>query len=304
MNKSHQQNQKHTPVLVAEVLRYLAPRSGESFLDVTAGYGGHSEAILERTLNPAQAVLVDRDEQAIRALNQRFKNRGAHILHDDFLAASQRLLSTGEKFDLILADLGLSSAQLDSADRGFAFNQPGPLDMRMDHRQKLTAEELVNRLDEAKLAEILKTYGEEPKARVIAARIVAARPLKNTGQLAQIVSGVWRSSRHHPATRTFQALRIAVNSELVQLDQSLPLWRDLLKPDGRLAVISFHSLEDRIVKRFLTENSNTYDAQLTVLTKRPITATASEVALNPRARSAKLRAASKIKTKRKDKDTS
>jgi 16S rRNA (cytosine1402-N4)-methyltransferase len=302
MNKSHQDDQKHTPVMLEAVLNYLAPRAGEAYLDATAGYGGHAHAILERTLTPQKAVLVDRDEEAVSSLRQRFKPSGTEIIHSDFLSASQKLQSAGRQFDMILADLGVSSPQLNSAQRGFAIKLSGPIDMRMDQAQQLSAESLVNSVDEAKLAELLRTYGQEPKARAIARRIVAARPVKTTEELARIVSGAWwrGKSRIHPATRTFQALRIAVNGELAQLETCLPLWLEMLKPGGRLTVISFHSLEDRIVKSFLAENSGNLDSQLILLTKRPVTADASEIVSNPRAHSAKLRAAAKIKTKRKD----
>jgi 16S rRNA (cytosine1402-N4)-methyltransferase len=304
MDKSHQNDQSHTPVLLEAVLTYLAPRAGEAYLDVTAGYGGHARAILERTLNPSDSVLVDRDGRAVAALRRDSAAQRAQILHQDFLSASRKLAAKDHQFDLILADLGLSSPQLAQTERGFSFSSFGPLDMRMDERQELTADSLVNRLDEKRLAEVLRQYGEEPKARLIARRIVAARPIRTTEQLAKIIGRAWRLSQRHPATRSFQALRIAVNDELGQLEAGLPLWAEMLRPGGRLVVISFHSLEDRLVKRFLAEHSGTYDAELTLLTKRPVTADAAQIAFNPRARSAKLRAAAKIKTKRKDRDTS
>jgi 16S rRNA (cytosine1402-N4)-methyltransferase len=300
MDKSHQNDRKHTPVLLDAVLHYLAPRAGEAYLDVTAGYGGHARTILERTLNHKSSVLVDRDGQAAAALSREFKPKGVQIMHQDFWSASQSLAANDQSFDLILADLGVSSLQLEHAERGFSFSSPGPLDMRMDERQELTAKSLVNSLDEKRLAEVLKLYGEEPKARSIARRIIAARPISSTQELARIVGHAWpRRGRIHPATRSFQALRIAVNDELGQLTASLPLWLKMLNPGGRLVVISFHSLEDRLAKRFLADHSGTYDSELTILTKRPITADATEIASNPRARSAKLRAAAKIKNQKK-----
>ena len=187
----------------------------------------------------------------------------------------------------------------DKPERGFAFSQDGPLDMRMDVRQDLNAAQIVNTWNQAELVKILKNYGQEPKARAIARRIIASRPIKTTKQLATIVTQAsgWRTrSKIHPATRTFQALRIAVNDELNQLEQSLPLWIELLNPGGRLVVISFHSLEDRIVKNFLALTAKeTYDAEMTLLTKKPVQVGETEIVLNPRARSAKLRAAAKIK---------
>ena len=178
--------------------------------------------------------------------------------------------------------------------------------MRMDRRQKLTAEYIVNSAGEAELVRIFTDYGEEPKARQIARRVIAARPLKTTDQLAAIATKAWPArSRVHPATRIFQALRIAVNDELNQLEKSLPIWLNLLNSGGRMAVISFHSLEDRIVKQFLAEHSaSNYDGELKILTAKPTVATNDEIVSNPRARSAKLRAAAKSKPKRKDQESS
>jgi 16S rRNA (cytosine1402-N4)-methyltransferase len=240
-------------------------------------------------------VLVDRDDNAIRELTKRFKHT-ADIRHTDFLTASQQLKDEQRQFDMILADLGVSSPHLNEADRGFSLQQDGPLDMRMDRTQELSAETIVNTYTEAELAEILWKYGEEPKARQIARLIRHNGPFTTTSQLAAVVSRAWPGrSRVHPATRTFQALRIAVNDELHLLEHSLPLWLELLAPGGRVAIISFHSLEDGIVKKVLAENSGErYDSDLRLLTKRPVTASASELAINPRARSAKLRAAAKI----------
>lgn len=295
-NNSHP---KHVPVLLEEVLHYLKPQPGESYLDATAGYGGHASQVLERTAAPEAAVLVDRDINAVTALQQRFakpgespgQGSGPMIVHQDFYNASREL--SGQQFDMILADLGVSSPHLNHADRGFAIAAEGPLDMRMDQRQALTAAGIVNSYPADELADILKRYGEEPKARAIAKAIVANRPFTTTSQLAEVVARQWPGhSKTHPATRSFQALRIAVNDELRLVAQAMPLWVDMLKPGGRLVVISFHSLEDRLVKQALHEaGGDRYDAKLTILTKRPVVASPTETVSNPRARSAKLRAA-------------
>ncbi len=289
---------KHYPVLLAEVLHYLDPKEGDSYLDLTAGYGGHAAEVLDRTLQkPHNTTLVDRDQNAIAHLDEQFAGRGIQIIHKDFLSASRELLQQEKQFDLILADLGVSSPHLDNASRGFSIKTDGPLDMRMDETQQLTASGVVNNYEEAELIRILREYGEEPRAKKIAQLIVEHRPIATTHELAKIVAHAWPGySKVHPATRTFQAIRIAVNSELAQLEQSLPIWMELLAPGGRIAIISFHSLEDRIVKRFLASQSgNRYDAVLQLLTKQPVTGGADEIVFNPRARSAKLRAAVKIK---------
>lgn len=281
----------HIPVLLAPVLKYLDPKEGDSYLDLTAGYGGHATAVLEHTKAPARAVLVDRDANAIAALAH-LEDDGARLVRSDFLSACQGLAEKGQTFDIILADLGVSSPHLDSASRGFAFGLDGPLDMRMDQSAPLDAATVVNTYSLDDLQRIIRQYGEEPRARAIAQAIVAARPLKTTFELAETVrSAMPRGSKMHPATRTFQALRIAVNDELELLRASLPIWVKLLKSGGRLGVISFHSLEDRIVKQVFKELAgDRYDAELSLLTKRPVTADEQELVFNPRARSAKLRA--------------
>ena len=287
----------HYPVLLSDVLHYLSPKEGESYLDLTAGYGGHAGEILDRTLKPHNTTLVDRDKNAYSFLESKFSGRGVQLIRKDFLSASQELQQEGKQFDIILADLGVSSPHLDNAGRGFSIKHDAPLDMRMDEAQTLTAAHVVNNYDEAELVRILRTYGEEPRATKIARLIEDHRPITTTHELAKIVAQAWPGySKVHPATRTFQAIRIAVNDELAQLEQSLPLWVDLLAPGGRIAVISFHSLEDRIVKQyFASQSGNRYDAVLKLLTKQPISGGADEVVFNPRARSAKLRAAVKIK---------
>jgi len=286
----HQNRNEHIPVLLQPVLHYLRPQAGESYLDLTAGYGGHAGQILERTDAYQAAVLVDRDTHALQTLT-RFSERGTRLIHQDFLGASQTLVDTGQHFDIILADLGVSSPHLDNASRGFAFGMDGPLDMRMDQTQTLDAATVVNTYSLDELTRLIKTYGEEPRARTIASAIVAGRPFSSTQALADIVRSVMpKGSKIHPATRTFQALRIAVNDELELLRASLPLWVRLLTSGGRLGVISFHSLEDRIVKQtFQDVAGDRYDAELLLLTKRPVTADDQELVFNPRARSAKLR---------------
>ena len=287
---------RHIPVLLDAVLGTLKPAQGERYLDLTAGYGGHANRVLEQTQAPQHMVLVDRDENAIAALSS-FKEQGARLIHSDFYTASQQLVADGQQFDVILADLGISSPHIDIAARGFAFGHDGPLDMRMDQRQGLTAETVVNTYNEADLIRILRQYGEEPRAKAVARAIVEARPLATTVQLAETVRSALPKKfgkGSDPATKTFQALRIAVNDELELLRNSLPLWSRLLAPGGRLGVISFHSLEDRIVKQyFATVAGNRYDTELKPLTKRPIVADEPELVFNPRARSAKLRAVAK-----------
>lgn len=297
MHQESNKNQQHEPVLLGAVLRYLDPKAGERYLDLTAGYGGHAAAIIERTHSPA--TLVDRDLHAIDVLRERFDGRVA-LEHTDFLQASRKLVEAGERFDMILADLGVSSPHLNEAYRGFSFLAEAPLDMRMDRRQDLTAATIANTWTEPQLVRLLTEYGEEPKAVQIARLIVANRPLVTTTELAAVVAKAWPGhSRVHPATRTFQAIRIAVNDELGLLEGSLPLWHTLLTPGGRLGIISFHSLEDRLVKRYFAEHAgDRYDTDLQLLTKRPITAGPDEIVFNPRARSAKLRVAVKIKNQK------
>jgi 16S rRNA (cytosine1402-N4)-methyltransferase len=280
----------HTPVLLEAVLTYLAPKNEESYLDLTAGYGGHATAILARTQTPAAMTLVDRDETAIAAL-ETLGNQGAYVWHSSFAEASERLQTQGKRYDMILADLGVSSLHLDQASRGFAFGKDGPLDMRMDQQAALTADIVVNTWPQAELETVLRRYGEEPRARAVAAAIVAARPLSSTTALAGVIAAALpKGSKVHPATRSFQAIRIAVNDELGQLERSLPRWCDLLAPHGRLGVISFHSLEDRLVKQAFAEvTGDRYDADFRLITKHPVVADDTETVHNPRARSAKLR---------------
>jgi len=290
----------HIPVLLDSVVDLLKPQPGESYLDLTAGYGGHARAILEKTGNAIRSVLVDRDDYAIGYLSslEAGNVKDAQLLHTDFLSAASQLVEEGRRFDMLLVDLGVSSPQLDQSERGFSFKNSGPLDMRMDRRQVRSAETFVNKASVQELAHIIHEYGEEPltQARAIASAIVYARPLHETAHLAAVVASAYRGHKGkiHPATRTFQALRIAVNDELRQVEKLLPLVPRLLTPGGRVAIISFHSLEDRLVKRFFKEQRDAgFEAQLQELTKKPLAGDLYDVH-NPRSRSAKLRAAVKI----------
>ena len=240
-------------------------------------------------------------KNAINTLGD-FEAAGAKLIHSDFLSAAKELAQEGQTFGLILLDLGVSSPQLDNAARGFSFAKEAKLDMRMDESRELTAETIVNTYPEEELASVLRKYGEVKNPNVQARAIVEARPLSTTTELADVIKQCTPSKgKIHPATRTFQALRIAVNRELEQVEEVLPILPDLLQKDGRLAIISFHSLEDRLVKQFFKEEAESgYEARLRILTPKPISGSDNDVH-NPRARSAKLRAvAKKIKTKRKE----
>lgn len=269
----------------------LAIQAGGRYLDATVGGGGHSRLILS-VAPDVWVTAIDQDSHALAAAAENLAEFGDRVTFQRSNFAE--FDPDGLKFDGILADLGVSSAQFDVADRGFSFRQSAPLDMRMDQRQELTAAELINHWDEATLADIFYHYGEERLSRRIARRIVDDRPFETTTELAEAIARcvpkAYRYGRIHPATRVFQALRIAVNRELEVLERFLdraPLW---LQPHGRLAVISFHSLEDRIVKHRFRESE-----WLRVLTKKPLVPQAAEIAANPRARSAKLRIAERIK---------
>ena len=285
----------HNPVLLSEVLASLRPKPGESYLDLTAGYGGHAEEILDVTQNYKDSVLIDRDEYAYEFLKEKFKSRSVAIINEDFYSAMLQLLESGRTFDLILADFGVSSPQLDMKERGFTFKSEAPLDMRMDQRQKLTAEQIVNHWSERELSEIFIKYGEEKPgvAKLYARTIIHHRPIKNTAELADLIRAKTHGhTKIHPATRIFQALRITVNDELGLIEKSLPLIPQLLNKDGRAGFITFHSLEDRLVKDFLKEETSLgEESSLRVEIKKPITAGDQELFINPRARSAKLRVA-------------
>lgn len=285
----------HIPVLLSEVLASLSPQPGDSYLDLTAGYGGHAKEILDVTQNYKNSVLVDRDEYAADYLRQKFEDTGVAIVNQDFYSSSLQLLQCGKTFDIILADFGVSSPQLDQEARGFSFRADGPLDMRMDRRQKLTADEIVNHWSEKDLAELFVKYGEEQKgtAAMFARVIVSHRPIHSTMELAELIRvRIHGYFKTHPATRIFQALRITVNDELGEIERTLPLIPKLLNQGGRAGFITFHSLEDRLVKDYFKEaSSHGEESELEILTKKPIVAENQELVINPRARSAKLRVA-------------
>lgn len=294
--KEHPPQPLHVPVLLEATLDQLKPIQGENYLDLTAGYGGHARRFLEKTENFTNSVLVDRDSFAIAELGE-FEQKGVRLLHTDFVSAAKALIEEGEQFDIVLVDLGVSSPQLDKSERGFSFTKNGPLDMRMDTRQEFSAETLVNTATKDELVRIIMTYGEEPLgfARRVAQAIVDNRPFTSTEELGELIKqsyvGKWK--KIHPATRTFQALRIAVNQELRQVEELLPLLPRLLAKGGRVGIISFHSLEDRLVKQYFTEQKNAgYEAELEILTKKPLAGDIYDVH-NPRSRSSKLRVAVK-----------
>jgi 16S rRNA (cytosine1402-N4)-methyltransferase len=277
----------HIPVLSQEVIEGLALRAGGHYLDATVGGGGHSRLILE-AMPDVQVTALDQDEQAIAAAQLKLADFGDRV---QFHATNFADYDPGDQlFDGILADLGVSSAQFDIPERGFSFRHEAALDMRMDQRQELTAADLINTWEEVKIADVIYRYGEERLSRQIARRIVERRPFETTTALSDtIFHAVPRSYRYgriHPATRTFQALRIAVNRELQVLETFLGKAPHWLKPGGRLVIISFHSLEDRIVKHTLKESE-----ELKVLTKKPVIAGEEELRVNGRSRSAKLRVA-------------
>jgi 16S rRNA (cytosine1402-N4)-methyltransferase len=296
-NKEHPP-QLHVPVLLNAAINVIKPIQGESYLDLTAGYGGHARAFLDKTDNYKDSVLVDRDEFAISNLKF-LEDKGAKLVNLDFVSAAKALIKDNKKFDIVFVDLGVSSPQLDLAQRGFSFMKDGPLDMRMDTRQNLTAEKVVNTYSEKQIQNIIVKYGEESYgfAARIAKSIVRHRPITTTKQLADLVIEQHRGSwqRTNPSTRTFQALRIAVNRELDQLTELLNLLPKLVNLNGRVGIISFHSLEDRIVKNyFKDQDSSGYEALFKNVTKKPLLGSDNDVN-NPRSRSAKLRVALKIK---------
>ncbi|WP_035994718.1 16S rRNA (cytosine(1402)-N(4))-methyltransferase RsmH [Leptolyngbya sp. KIOST-1] len=282
----------HVPVLPESVIEGLNIQPGRRYLDATAGGGGHSRLILEADPT-VSLVAIDQDATAIAATRANLAEFGdrASLWHGNFADFTPG----GAAFSGILADLGVSSVQLDRGDRGFSFRHPAPLDMRMDPRQVLTAADIVNHWDETELANLIYTLGEERLSRRIARKIVDQRPWQTTTDLAEAIAACvprsYRYGRIHPATRTFQALRIAVNRELEVLETLLKLAPTWLAPRGRLVIISFHSLEDRLVKHSLKNSPD-----LKVITKKPVIATDAEVSQNPRARSAKLRVAERIVT--------
>jgi len=303
---------QHIPVLFQEVLDVINPIPGGLYVDGTIGAGGHSRGILERSSPDGQLIGLDRDPAALALAGSNlaeFSDR-VTLIHGSYVELVSHLNNRNwHTVDGILIDLGLSSMQMDSPERGFSFRYNAPLDMRFDPDQSFSASNLVNEYTREELAEIIFRYGEEKFSRRIADAIIANRPLATTKELAELIIGVVPHTRSkiHPATRTFQALRIAVNNELNALEAFLPAALEVLKPGGRLAVIAFHSLEDRIVKRYFRQESRDcicppeipicvcgHKAKIKEITRRPIRPEDKEIDGNPRARSAKLRAAEKI----------
>ncbi|HET6208579.1 MAG TPA: 16S rRNA (cytosine(1402)-N(4))-methyltransferase RsmH [Terracidiphilus sp.] len=292
------QKQRHVPVLLNEVIEYLQVRSGSTIMDCTLGLAGHAAEVV-RQLGPAGKLIgFDRDPHALQLAKEKLDQVCAELgeqapaveLIGEAFSAAPLHVAPGS-VDGVLADFGVSSLQLDEASRGFSFMADGNLDMRMDTRRGPTAAQVVNEASERELADLIYEYGEERRSRRIARAIVRGRPVTTTGQLARIVAAAapaMKQDRIHPATRTFQALRIHVNRELDEIKALMEAAPKLLKPSGRLVVISFHSLEDRIVKDSLREGA--HQAIWTVLTKKPVTAGEEEIERNPRSRSAKLRA--------------
>jgi 16S rRNA (cytosine1402-N4)-methyltransferase len=295
------ERERHVPVLLQDAIRYLNVRRGGTYADATLGLAGHSSAIA-RLLGPGGTLIAfDRDPDAMELANSRLDALRAElgsemptvILHSTEFSEAEDLIEPGS-LDGLLADFGVSSLQFDEAHRGFSFQADGPLDMRMNPRVGLTAAQVVNQFGEKELADLIYEFGEERRSRRIARAIVRARPVSTTAQLARVVSAAapaMKSERIHPATRTFQALRIYVNQELGQIEALLKVAPKLLRKSGRLVVISFHSLEDRIAKDALREGGQ--QGIYEVLTRKPVTAGEEETDRNPRARSAKLRAAEK-----------
>ena len=298
----------HVPVLLKEAIDFLAVRRGGTYLDATVGLGGHSREIARRLGAAGHLTGFDKDPAALEIAREKLKGvLGASslvvgktdwpeitLLHRSFAEIAN---DDPAAYDGILADLGVSSLQLNDAARGFSFQAEGPLDMRMNTQSGRTAEQVVNHLDERELADVIYEFGEERRSRRIARAIVRSRPISTTAQLAAVISAAARpmnqaERRIHPATRTFQALRIFVNRELEDLRELLQTAPRALKPGGRLVVISFHSLEDRMVKDAMREGAKQGEYKL--LTKKPVTAGEEEIDRNPRARSAKLRAAERV----------
>jgi 16S rRNA (cytosine1402-N4)-methyltransferase len=300
----------HVPVLLKEAIDFLAVRRGGTYIDATVGLGGHSLEIAKRLGAPGHLIGLDKDPAALEIARERLKpvvGRSLLVVgqkeQEDWPMIQLRHgsfanLANDEgraTYDGILADLGVSSLQFSDPARGFSFQAEGPLDMRMNPQSELTAEQVVNQFDERELADLIYEFGEERRSRRIARAIVRSRPIRTTAQLAEIVSAAARPmkrGRIHPATRTFQALRIFVNRELDDLRAVLEAAPRILIPGGRLVIISFHSLEDRIVKDALREGAK--QSHYKLLTKKPVTPGQEEIDRNPRARSAKLRAAERI----------
>jgi 16S rRNA (cytosine1402-N4)-methyltransferase len=291
----------HVPVLLKEAIDFLAVKRGGTYLDATVGLGGHSYEIAKRLGAPGHLIGFDKDPAALERAHEKLtaldEPPEITLIHGSFAEVGERIAPAS--LDGLMADLGVSSLQLGDAARGFSFQAEGPLDMRMNPMSGDTAEQVVNHLDERKLADVIYEFGEERRSRRIARAIVRSRPIRTTKQLVEVIStaarpmklGQHKYDRIHPATRTFQALRIFVNRELDDLTALLEATPSVLKPGGRLVVISFHSLEDRIVKDALRAGKDKY---FSVLTKKPLIASEEEIDRNPRSRSAKMRAAERM----------
>lgn len=295
-------NAIHQPVLLREVIEFLKIRPEGNYIDATVGTGGHAIEIARR-LTTGKLLGIDKDPRALEIAQERLRpyQRNVVLVHSSFarIAEIREGLSLG-KAQGVLADLGVSTLQLDAPERGFSFQRAGPLDMRMDSDQPTTAAEIANQWDEERLADLLYHYGEERNSRKIARAIVRARPLRDTLHLATVVAGAQRAKgrqKLHPATKTFLALRIAVNRELEELEQFLTRAPATLLPGGRMLVLSYHSLEDRIVKRKFRELAAA--GTLKLITKKVVRPTEAEVRANPRARSARMRVAEKNPEQRK-----
>lgn len=292
----------HTSVLPKEVVVQLQPRSGGLYVDATLGGGGHAQEILRAASPDGRLIGLDWDEDALPHARERLSEFGARVqlVRANFADLERVLMNLAvTAVDGIVFDLGVSSRQLDEPSRGFSFLRDGALDMRMSRHIPANARDLLRTTGQQELADILFQYGEERRSRAIAREIVRERerhPIETTGQLARIVERVLGPKRGkiHPATRVFQALRIAVNSELENLKRGLAVAVRFVRPGGRIAVISFHSLEDRIVKRFFLEHSRSESPTLRIITRKPLVAGDDEIRDNPRSRSAKLRVAEKI----------
>jgi 16S rRNA (cytosine1402-N4)-methyltransferase len=293
---------RHVPVLLEEVLEYLNVRPGGVICDATLGLAGHSSEIAKRLGGKGKLIGFDRDPEALEAAKVRLEEVKAElgdempevVFEPRAFSEASSVIDPGS-LDGLLADFGVSSLQLDEAHRGFSFRTDGPLDMRMDTRSGETAEQVVNQEDENELADLIYEFGEERRSRRIARAIVRARPITTTAELARVVSAAapsMKGDKIHPATRTFQALRIRVNNELGEIQSLLKSAGSLLKPGGRLVLISFHSLEDRLVKDAFREWGR--EKKFEVLTKKPVVAGEEEEMRNPRSRSAKMRAAEKV----------
>ena len=287
----------HVPVLLKEAIDFLAIQRGGTYLDATVGLGGHSLEIAKRLGAAGHLIGFDKDPAALDRARAKLQVADSDwptvtLIHGSFAEVGERVAP--HSLNGLMADLGVSSLQLGDATRGFSFQADGPLDMRMNTMSGDTAEQVVNHLDERELADVIYEFGEERRSRRIARAIVRSRPISTTKQLVDVVSAAARSMKHeriHPATRTFQALRIFVNRELDDLKALLEAVPGVLKPGGRLVVISFHSLEDRIVKDALRGGKDQY---FRLLTKKPLTASEEEIGRNPRSRSAKMRAAERM----------